>query len=238
MIKNINNRLILLRHAESLWNKENLYTGWYNIGLTESGRKKTKDMVTVLIKKNLIPNMIYTSAQLRAIQTADIIHNELIKKNVNHNIPIISNWHLNERHYGLLTGLNKTILKNTYTKETVHSWVNSYYGNPPIIKLNDLSTHILERIPNFNSGIYGNEIREGESLELVYNRVVPYFNKNIMSKIKDGNTIMIVSHSNTIRVLIKYLENIDIDHIRDIKVKNIDPITYKFNENFTPERIN
>ena len=236
MIKHLNNRLIILRHAESIWNRENIYTGWYNVGLTPLGIQKTEFISNTLFNKNIFPDIIYTSSQLRAIQTANIIQEHLIKK-YNHEIPIISDWRLNERHYGLLTGLNKTILKKTYSKNTVHSWVSSYYGNPPVIKLNDLSRYIMTEIPNYNSGIYGSKIHNGESLEMVSNRVVPYYNKNIISKIKDGNTVMLVSHSNTIRVLVRYLEKIDINRIRDIKVKNVDPITYRFNENFTPERV-
>lgn len=229
MLYRIPTRLILIRHAESIWNKENIYAGWFNTDLTKNGCQQTKSFANDLISKNVIPDAIYTSNQLRAINTGKIISNQL-NQVLNTNLSIISNWQLNERHYGLLTGLNKNLLKDTFGKETVHQWINTYYGIPPKVKLNNISEYVMENIPNYESGNYGNNIYFGESLSMVNDRVIPYYNSTIKKSFNNYQTILIVSHSNTIRVLVRHIENIDKDKIRSITINNLEPIIYIFND--------
>lgn len=236
IIKNLmKNRLILLRHGESLWNKENIYTGWYDIGLTEKGYNQCNLIADKLIEKKFIPNVIYTSEQKRALETSKNIKRNL-KEKTQIKLPIIPKWRLNERHYGHVTGLNKSLLKKTYSEKEVNNWVNTYYGQPPNLKKNHISDYVLNEIPNYSSGNYGKSLSFGESLQMVSRRMIPYYNSIILNSIKIGDNVLIVSHSNTLKVLIRYLEDISKDDIHSIKVNNLEPIVYDFDKHLHPIR--
>ncbi len=236
LIKNLMaNRLILLRHGESLWNKENIYTGWYDIGLTEKGYHQCNLIADKLIEKKFIPNVIYTSEQKRALETSKNIK-KYLKQKTEIKLPIIPKWRLNERHYGSVTGLNKSLLKKTYNEKEVNKWINTYYGLPPNLKKNHISDYVLSEIPNYSSGDYGKSLSFGESLQMVSRRMIPYYNSIILNSIKVGDNVLIVSHSNTLKVLIRYLEDINKDDINSIKVNNLEPIVYDFDKNLHPIR--
>jgi 2,3-bisphosphoglycerate-dependent phosphoglycerate mutase len=238
MFKNLkSNKLILLRHAESLWNKENIYTGWYNIQLTEKGIKQSENLSHLILSNKLIPDIIYTSEQLRANETTDIIKNN-IKALKNIDVPVEKTWRLNEKHYGQITGLNKTFLKKTYGNYIVKQWTNTYEGRAPILQRDNIGKYILKNIPPYSADLYLNKIHPfGESYEQVHRRMIPYFNNVIMKSIRNDKNVMIISHSNTLKVLIKYLENINKENIHSIEVDNATPIIYEYTENLQPSKL-
>lgn len=201
-------KLILIRHGISKWNADNVYTGWYNIGLTQTGLQKSADLGIILNTLNLRPRVIFTSQQKRAIDTSIAIRGTLIDPN----IPMIKHWRLNERHYGMLTGLDKTD----------YPFESKFYETPPKItrKLDD---PILNKIPSYNSGCYFSNIKYGESLHNVHNRLIPYFYDQI---IPFNTDMIIVSHKNTLKTLVKHIENISDEQDDCIDIHNSLPIIY------------
>ena len=206
--KNSSFKLILLRHGESKWNAANLYTGWYDIDLTQKGLIKSGDVGEILNKLDLSPKIIFTSEQKRAINTSMVVRNTLKESN----IPIITNWRLNERHYGLLTGLNKLN----------YPFKSHFYEMPPEVERENCDT-ILKNIPSYTSKSYFAQINKGESLYQVHKRLIPYFYQHILPFKQD---IMIVSHKNTLETLIKHIEKIEDKDNNRIDIVNSSPIIY------------
>ncbi len=220
------NKLILLRHGESLWNKENIFTGWTDIELSNKGIKEAKKAGKILQKKKIIINYSYTSVLKRAIHTLWYVLNEM-------NLIWINNfktWRLNERHYGTLQGENKNKIRELYGKKKVKEWRRSYKISPPKIKTND------HRYPG-NELKYKNlnkkDIPLGESLLDTFNRLIPFWKKNIIKKIKKYKSILIVAHGNSLRALIKHIENISDKNISKINIKTGHPIIYKLDNNMS-----
>lgn len=201
-------KLILVRHGISKWNAQNVYTGWYNIGLTDKGIEKSSYLGSYLNQMGYHPEIIYTSKQIRAIHTSKVIREKLPNKN----IPIISNWRLNERHYGMLTGLDK----NKYP------FASTYYEMPPKIK-RGFNDPILKMIPSYSANEYLNNIKYGESLYDVHKRLMPYFYNTILPFNKD---MLIVSHKNTLKTLVKHIEQISDEDDETIDIDNSSPIIY------------
>ncbi|WP_343152398.1 2,3-diphosphoglycerate-dependent phosphoglycerate mutase [Buchnera aphidicola] len=220
-------KMVLIRHGESQWNKLNRFTGWHDIDLSKQGLLEAKNSGKLLKSKNFNFDYCFTSLLKRAIHT---LWNILIELNQSW-LPIKKTWRLNERHYGLLQGLNKseTILK--YGKETVEQWRRGYEIVPPE----------LENIDQVYSG-YDNKYRKvndlekpmSESLRMTKNRVVPFWNKEIFPKIKKNQTILIVAHGNSLRALIKHLSNIEDNQIINLDVPTGTPIVYEFDEKLIP----
>ena len=208
-------KIILVRHGISKWNYKNLYTGWYNSDITNEGLRNSLKVGELLNEYNISPNIIFTSQQSRAIDTCQAIKSKLTQKNIR----IIKNWKLNERHYGNLTGLNK--LDPKYRVKL------KYFEKPPLIKRSN-DDIILNNIPDYGSGDYANYVKEGESLEMVSNRLIPYFYDVI---IKSSTNLLIVAHKNTLKTLIRNLEDIPYENINDIEVNNSTPIIYDYDKN-------
>tara|TARA_B100001093_G_C26831965_1_gene1016565 strand:+ start:310 stop:951 length:642 start_codon:yes stop_codon:yes gene_type:complete len=201
-------KLILIRHGESLWNLENRYTGWAEVPLTLLGINQSKKIGNKLILNNLIPNKTYTSMQKRCIDTNDLILKEIgntskIKKEIT--------WRLNERHYGKLTGKVKTDVK----------WKGDFFETPPLIK-NENNFNMI-KVNNYNP-IYG------ESYYMTYLRVVPIWNL-IINDFQTIDTILICSHKNALKMLVKFIENKKINELDYIEVNNCQPIVYDFDKN-------
>ena len=187
--------------------RDNIYTGWYNIGLTQTGIQKSGDLGIILNTLNLTPKIIFTSEQKRAIDTSIAIRGSLVQPN----IPMVKTWRLNERHYGMLTGLDKTD----------YPFASKYYEMPPKIKRKK-DDPILNNIPQYSSGEYFSKITYGESLYNVNNRLIPYFYNTIIPYKQD---IIIVSHKNTLKTLVKHMKVSDEDD-DSIDIHNSLPIIY------------
>ena len=202
-------RLILIRHGESIWNFQNRYAGWADVPLTLLGIEQSKRVGKKLLLNNLIPDKTYTSIQKRSIDTNDLLLNEIGN---NHKIKKVKTWRLNERHYGNLTGN----LKNN------NKWKGNFFENPPILE--NKNYYNMVSVDNYNP-IYG------ESYYMTYLRIVPIWNL-IINDFKTMNTILICSHKNSLKMLIKFIENKSNDDLDSIKIRNCQPIIYNFENNF------
>ena len=217
-------KLVLVRHGESIWNKENKFTGWTDVDLSENGIKEAKDAGKLLKENNYSFDIAYTSVLIRANHTLDLILKEL-----NQDIPIHYSWKLNERHYGALQGLNKDDTRKKYGSEQVHIWRRSYDVTPPALADDD------ER---FTSQLkkYKEYIPHTECLKDTVMRVVPYFKEEIIPNLKKNKKIIIVAHGNSLRGLIKYLDNISDSDIINLEIPTASPIVYELDDNLKPIR--
>ncbi|NAZ31881.1 MAG: 2,3-bisphosphoglycerate-dependent phosphoglycerate mutase [Acidilobus sp.] len=184
--------LALLRHGESLWNEENRFTGWIDVPLTERGRQEA--LRAGLLLRGYRFDVAYTSVLQRAVETL-----ELVMLAMGYRVPVIRDWHLNERSYGDLQGLNKDEAAKVYGEEQVRTWRRSYRAVPP----------------------------NGESLEMTQKRVVPFFRNTIMLDLRDGKNVLVVAHGNSLRALVMYLEDIPEDVIPTVEIPTGQPIIYE-----------
>ena len=217
-------KLVLVRHGESVWNLENKFTGWTDVSLSENGVKEAHEAGILLREKGYSFEVAYTSVLKRANDTLDIILEEL--KN---NIPIHYSWRLNERHYGALQGLNKDDTRKKYGDEQVKLWRRSYDITPPALEDSDPRYQdMLEK--------YQEYIPHTECLKDTVERVVPYFENVIAKDIKNGKRVIIVAHGNSLRGLIKYLDNISDTDIINLEIPTGSPLVYELDENLKPLR--
>lgn len=216
-------KLILVRHGESIWNLENKFTGWTDVDLSVNGIKEAKEAGIELKNQGFSFDIAYTSDLKRANHTLDLILDELGEKD----IPIIKDWHLNERHYGSLQGLNKAETANKYGDEQVHIWRRSYDICPP--SLDDNDPRYIEA-----KNKYGSIAPHSESLKDTIARVIPYWNQEILPKIKEGKKIIIVAHGNSLRGLIKYLDHVSDEDIVNLEIKTGNPICYELDDDLIP----
>ena len=217
-------KLILLRHGESEWNLLNKFTGWTDVDLTENGINEAKFSGEQLLKETISISTLYTSLLIRAIHTADIVSNVVgFNKNA-----IQYNWRLNERHYGALQGLNKSETATKYGEDQLHIWRRSYDIRPPLLSEDDV------RHPKFNEKFkdIDGELPVGESLKNVIERLVPFW-EDYFKNIKDnpGNHL-IVAHSNSLRAIIKILDQLSDKEIISVNIPTGVPLVYTFDTNF------
>ncbi len=215
-------KLVLVRHGESVWNLENKFTGWTDVDLSENGINEAIEAGKVLKEKGYTFDIAYTSVLKRANRTLDYILNELEL-----NIPIYRSWHLNERHYGALQGLNKQETAIKYGDEQVHIWRRSYDVQPPALEDND------ERYLSMLND-YTEYVPHTECLKDTIERVIPYWENEILPKLKDNKKIIIVAHGNSLRGLIKYLDNISDEEIVKLEIETGNPICYELDDNLKP----
>ncbi len=217
-------KLVLVRHGESVWNKENRFTGWTDVELSENGIKEAKEAGRKLKENSFTFDIAYTSILKRANDTLNYI---LLELDLYNKIEVIKSYKLNERHYGALQGLNKDEIREKYGEEQVHLWRRSFTVKPPALDYTD------PRFPG-NDDIYKdvplNELPTCESLSDVYNRVIPYYNETILPSIKMGKNVIISAHGNSLRALCKYLNNISDDDIAKFEIKTGEILVYEFNE--------
>ncbi len=215
-------RLVLLRHGESVWNKENRFTGWTDVGLSEKGVEEARNAGLLLKEKGYTFDIAFSSVLKRATDTLDIILKELEL-----NIPIKYSWKLNERHYGALQGLNKDETRQKYGEEQVHIWRRSANVRPPELSIDD------ERYPG-NDPKYKDLTKEElpltECLLDTLKRTIEYYNSDIVKYLKEGKNVVIVAHGNSLRSIIKYLENISDEEIMNIEVPTGKPYVYEFDD--------
>lgn len=215
--------LVLVRHGQSTWNLENRFTGWTDVGLTEQGIKEAYEAGLVLKDNGYTFDVAYTSVLKRANDTLDLILKELKLE-----IPIYYDYHLNERHYGALQGLNKDETKKKYGEEQVKLWRRSASVRPPALTIDD------ERYPG-NDSKYQNlkkeELPLTENLDDTIKRVVKYYEEVIKKDIIANKKVIIVAHGNSLRGLIKYLENLSDEEIMQVEIPTGNPLVYKLDDN-------
>ena len=215
-------KLIMLRHGESLWNKENRFTGWTDITLSQKGEEEAKNAGKILKKNNIKIDIAYTSVLKRANQTLFLT----LENNDNLGIPVIRDYRLNERHYGALQGLNKEETDKKYGEAQVKLWRRSYEVLPPLLSEDD------KRNPKFDELYKGiDNLPLGESLKLCLERVVPYYEAVIKTSFVNNDVILIAAHGNSLRSLAKYIENISDEDILNLEIKTGVLTVYELDDN-------
>lgn len=220
-------KIVLLRHGESEWNKENRFTGWTDVPLSEKGLIEAQSAGKVLKEKGFVFDKAYTSVLKRAIKTLWSVLEEMDLMW----IPVENSWKLNERHYGALQGLNKSETAARYGDEQVKIWRRSYETRPPLLEKAD------KRYPGNDpryAGLEEKEIPLGECLADTVARVIPYWGKNIIPQIKAGRELIIVAHGNSIRALVKYLDNVSDKEILELNIPTGIPLVYELDESLQP----
>ena len=211
--------LVFVRHGQSIWNLENKFTGWVDVGLSPNGIQEASDAGKTLIQEKFIPDICFTSFLKRSIDTAEILLNNY-DHNLKDNIQLIKDWRLNERHYGSLQGLNKSETAEKYGEEKVHEWRRSFETQPPLANVN------MEFDPN-NDDAYkeiNTELPLGESLKDVVARVEKSL-QVIMDKVKNNN-VLVVAHGNSIRAILKIIENISDKDIVSVNIPTGIPLAF------------
>ena len=220
-------RLVLLRHGESTWNKENRFTGWTDVDLSDKGREEAREAGRLMSAEKYEFDVAYTSVLKRAIRTLWIALDELDMMW----IPVYRSWRLNERHYGGLQGLNKAETAAKYGDDQVKVWRRSYDTPPPPLTYED------PRHPSHDrryADLKRAEIPLTESLKDTVARFLPQWHEVIAPDIKAGKRVLIVAHGNSLRALVKYLENIPDDKIVELNIPTGIPLFYSLNEDLKP----
>lgn len=219
--------LILLRHGESEWNLKNLFTGWTDVGLTPEGEKEARHAGRLMAEAGLEPDVVYTSVLKRAIDTADIA----IAEAGWGELPTKRSWRLNERHYGALQGLDKKETAERYGDEQVLMWRRSYDVRPPALEPDD------ERHPSHHSlydEVPRDEVPATEALADVVDRLLPYWYSDIAPDLENGLTPLVVAHGNSIRALLKHLDDIDEEEIVGLNIPTGIPLVYELDGDLKP----
>jgi 2,3-bisphosphoglycerate-dependent phosphoglycerate mutase len=219
--------IVLLRHGESTWNMENRFTGWTDVDLSEKGVEEAHSAGRILKQEGYIFDEAYTSLLKRAIRTLWIALEELDLLW----IPEYKSWRLNERHYGALQGLNKAETAKKYGDEQVHIWRRSYDIPPPVLEKTD------PRYPGMElkyKTMKEEDIPLTESLKLTVDRFLPYWHEVIAPRVKEGKKIIIVAHGNSLRALVKYLDNISDEDIPGLNIPTGVPLVYELNDELKP----
>ncbi len=220
-------KLVLIRHGESEWNKLNLFTGWTDVDLTEKGIAEAQEGGKQLKEGGFTFDIAFTSVLKRAIKTLNIVLEEMGMDW----LPVVKDWRLNERHYGALQGLNKAETAAKYGDEQVLVWRRSYDVPPPSLEKND------ERYPA-NDPRYKyvdkRDIPLTESLKLTVDRFLPFWHDTIAPTIKSGNKVIIAAHGNSLRALVKYLDNVSEEEIVKLNIPTGVPLVYELDKNLKP----
>lgn len=219
--------LILVRHGESVWNKENRFTGWTDVPLSEQGLREAKDAGALLKKEGFSFDIAFTSLLTRAIKTLNIILEEMDALW----IPVEKNWRLNERHYGALQGLNKAETAQKHGEEQVKIWRRSYDIAPPALELSD------DRYPGKDpryASLKADELPRTECLKDTVARFVPYWEKTIAPVVQSGKRVIIAAHGNSLRALVKYLDGISDEEIISLNIPTGIPLLYELDKNLAP----
>ena len=217
-------KLVLLRHGQSAWNQENRFTGWTDVGLTEQGMAEAGRAAELLQAEGYAFDVAFTSVLKRAIKTLWIVLEQMDLMW----IPVIRDWRLNERHYGSLQGLNKAETAKKYGEDQVLIWRRSYDTPPPALTEDD------ERHPKHEkryAGLSAAELPETECLKDTVARFVPYWNNAIVPEVKKGKSVLIAAHGNSLRALVKHLDNISDEEIVELNIPTGAPLVYELDQN-------
>lgn len=218
--------LILLRHGQSEWNKTNQFTGWVDVRLTEQGEAEAARGGELLKEAGLLPDVLHTSLLSRAIQTANIALDTADRLW----IPVKRSWRLNERHYGALQGKDKAETLEEFGNEQFMLWRRSFDVPPP--ELADDSEYSQSADPRY-AGIDG-EVPRTESLKIVIDRMLPYWESEIIPDLRAGKTVLVTAHGNSLRGLVKHLDGISDADISELNIPTGIPLVYRLGEDFMP----
>jgi 2,3-bisphosphoglycerate-dependent phosphoglycerate mutase len=219
--------IVLLRHGESLWNKENRFTGWTDVDLTDGGIQEAHSAGKILKDSGYYFDIAFTSVLKRAIRTLWIVLDEMDLMW----IPVQNSWRLNERHYGALQGLNKAETAQKYGDEQVTLWRRSADVRPPALDKDD------PRYPGHDpryANLKASELPLTENLIDTINRVIPYWNSTIAPTIRSGKKIIVVAHGNSLRGLVKYLDNLSNEEVIALNIPTGIPLVYELDDNLKP----
>lgn len=220
-------KIVLVRHGESVWNKENLFTGWTDVDLSEKGRAEAKAGGELLKAEGFVFDLAFTSVLKRAIRTLWIIMDEMDLMW----IPVVNAWQLNERHYGALQGLNKAQTAAQYGDDQVLIWRRSYDIPPPVLEKTD------PRYPGFDpryASLAPEELPLTESLKETVARVIPYWHAQVVPEIVAGKRIIIAAHGNSLRALVKYLDGVGDEAIVKLNIPTGVPLVYELDADLKP----
>lgn len=216
-------KLILLRHGESVWNKENKFTGWTDVDLSENGITEAKQAGYFLRQAGLKFDVSFTSVLKRSIKTQYYLADKMNLLSE----PVIKSWRLNERHYGALQGLNKAETAQKYGDEQVKIWRRSFDVVPPLLDANDPRSPLHDPLYAL---VAPEALPLGESLELTIRRVLPLWEDEIAASLLQGNIVLVVAHGNSLRALIKHLDNISDADIVNLEIPTGKPLVYELDE--------
>ncbi len=220
-------KLILVRHGQSLWNVENLFTGWHDVDLSDLGRVEAAQAGQELLREGLKPDLAFTSVLKRAIRTLWIILDTTDRMW----LPVERSWHLNERHYGALQGLDKLQMVAQHGEAQVKIWRRSYDVPPPPLAVDD------PRQPRFDpryAGIDPAWLPASESLKDTLSRVLPYWESRIVPQLRDGKNVLVVAHGNSLRALVKMLDMMSEADIVEFNIPTGIPMLYELDEQLQP----
>ncbi len=221
-------KIVLLRHGESVWNKENKFTGWQDIDLSEKGIAESKNAARLLKEKSFIFDLAFTSFFKRSIHTLEIVLGELGLPD----IPVKKSWRLNERRYGALETLDKTEVAARYGAEQIHLWRRGYEDTPP--PLSESDSRYLGGLPQMDDLKTNPPLTE--SLADVERRLLPYWQNEIIPAVKSGKKIIIVAHGNSLRALSHHLDNLTKEEVENLEISLGIPLIYELNDHLTPLR--
>lgn len=220
-------KLILIRHGQSIWNLENLFTGWYDVDLSETGREEAARAGRELANEKLEPKIAFTSVLKRAVRTLWLI----LEASDRMWLPVEGSWRLNERHYGALQGLNKAQTVEQYGEAQVKIWRRSYDIPPPALPLDD------PRHPRFDpryADIDPQLLPTTESLKDTLARVLPFWERRIVPELRAGKTVLVVAHGNSLRALVKMLDGMSENDIVEFNIPTGIPLLYELDEQILP----
>jgi len=222
-------KLVLLRHGESTWNKENRFTGWTDVDLSEKGREEAKEAARLLREGGYTFDIAFTSVLKRAIRTLGIVldHLDLLW------IPVTKDWRLNERHYGALQGLNKAETAALHGEAQTKIWRRSYDIPPPALTPDD--PRHPSRDPRYAT-LSPNDLPLTETLKDTVARFLPYWHSAIAPTIQSGKRVIVAAHGNSLRALVKYLDNIDERTIVELNIPTGIPLVYELDDDLKPIR--
>ncbi len=222
-------KLVLLRHGQSVWNKENRFTGWTDVDLTEQGIGEASEAGRLLTQDGTTFDIAYTSVLKRAIRTLWLALDEMDLMW----IPVRRDWRLNERHYGALQGLNKSETVERHGMDQVQLWRRSYTTPPPPLQRDD------ERFPGHDpryADLSEDELPVAECLKDTVERFLPYWKETIAPDVASGKRVLIAAHGNSLRALVKYLDTVSDDDIVSLNIPTGIPLVYELNDDLTPIR--
>ncbi len=217
--------LVLIRHGESLWNKENLFTGWTDVDLSDKGRSEAAAAGKLLKDEGFDFDICYTSYLKRAIHTLQIVLDGMDRNW----LPVIKSWKLNERHYGALQGLNKSETAEKYGEDQVKIWRRSYSTPPPALDADDQRNPALQDVYR---NVPKDQLPLTECLEDTIARAVPYFNEEIKPRMLAGEKVLIAAHGNSLRALVKVFDGMTDDEIVGVNIPTGVPLVYVFDRDF------
>jgi 2,3-bisphosphoglycerate-dependent phosphoglycerate mutase len=222
-------KIVLLRHGESVWNRENRFTGWTDVDLTEKGMQEAKEAGQTLRKEGYVFDAVFTNVLKRAMKTTETVLKEMKLSNTK----VTKSWQLNERHYGALQGLNKAEMAAKFGEEQVLKWRRSYDIQPPALTKDD------QRYPG-NDPKYKDldekDLPLCESLKDTVARVLPYWKNSIKPEIKAGKKVLVSASGNSLRALVKIIDNISEEEIVQFNIPTGVPLVYELNDNFKAEK--